>query len=133
MGVKQVKQIITVAHNYSEEKFLFFFFSKVIWAVGKLNQRFESSYHSEYLKSNKLIDFGRQPFWNCPLPDHEGKTSVFTSENKQTPHAQQLNRPSFSRTNSSDGKQPSSRPVPTPKPVEKRDSWEIPAVQCNGS
>lgn len=45
----------------------------IIWAIGPLNQRFEVSYHTQFLKKNKLIDFGRQPFWNCPIPDSETK------------------------------------------------------------
>lgn len=41
----------------------------VLWAIGPLNQRNEVSYHSHFLKRNLLIDFGRQPKWNCPMPE----------------------------------------------------------------
>lgn len=40
-----------------------------IWAIGPLNQRNEVSYHSHFLKRNLLIDFGRTPKWNCPMPE----------------------------------------------------------------
>lgn len=42
----------------------------VLWAIGPLNQRNEVSYHSHFLKRNLLIDFGRQPKWNCPMPEN---------------------------------------------------------------
>jgi hypothetical protein len=66
----------------------------IIWAIGPLNQRFEVSYHSTFLKKNKLIDFGRQPFWNCPIPEGEGKPSLVPhteveSKRKQAPKGNQ--------------------------------------------
>lgn len=66
----------------------------IIWAIGPLNQRFEVSYHSTFLKKNKLIDFGRQPFWNCPIPDSETKPLIAHPEieNKNSrPQAPQKN------------------------------------------
>lgn len=43
----------------------------IIWAIGPLNERQEVSFHSDYLKTDRFIDFGRPPVWNCPVPDHE--------------------------------------------------------------
>jgi len=45
----------------------------IIWAVGPLNDRQEVSFHSSYLKqqSDRFIEFGRPPAWNCPMPDQE--------------------------------------------------------------
>lgn len=43
----------------------------IIWAIGPLNQRNEVSFHSEYLKKDKFIHFGRDPKWNCPAPEVE--------------------------------------------------------------
>lgn len=113
----------------------------IIWAIGPLNQRFEVSYHTQFLKKNKFIDFGRQPFWNCPIPENEGKPLLEPEEEeiKNRPHPQKLNQqnvnikpnnrvdiekrpPQTTRT--------TTRPVPTPKPVAKRDAWEIPPIQC---
>lgn len=43
----------------------------VIWAIGPLNQRNEVSFHSQYLKNNKKLDFGRPAKWNCPMPEND--------------------------------------------------------------
>lgn len=61
----------------------------IIWAIGPLNQRFEVSYHSTFLKKNKLIDFGRQPFWNCPIPDGENKPNLVPHPEEPKPSRQQ--------------------------------------------
>ncbi|XP_017786521.1 PREDICTED: protein Skeletor, isoforms B/C-like isoform X1 [Nicrophorus vespilloides] len=41
----------------------------VIWALGPLNQRNEVSFHSQFNKKDKFIDFGRAAKWNCPMPE----------------------------------------------------------------
>lgn len=65
----------------------------IIWAIGPLNQRFEVSYHSTFLKKNKFIDFGRQPFWNCPIPDSETKPLLTQPEVEKTrPQPQKVNQ-----------------------------------------
>lgn len=43
----------------------------IIWAIGPLNERQEVSFHSNYLKTDRFIEFGRPPVWNCPMPDQE--------------------------------------------------------------
>lgn len=43
----------------------------IIWGVGPLNERNEVSFHSDYLKTDQFIEFGRPPVWNCPMPDQE--------------------------------------------------------------
>lgn len=127
----------------------------IIWAIGPLNQRFEVSYHSQFLKKNKFIDFGRQPFWNCPIPDNEGKPAILEPEfiDPKKPISQKLsnNRLNLNQgetnaadnngnknSNSNDRKDVQrrpqaaavSRPIPTPKPASKKDAWEIPPIQC---
>lgn len=49
----------------------------VIWGTGPLNQRNEVSFHTHFAKKTHLIDFGRAPKWNCPLPEtQEEKAST---------------------------------------------------------
>jgi len=123
----------------------------IIWAIGPLNQRFEVSYHSQYLTKNKLIDFGRQPFWNCPIPDGDTKPFLTdTGAEKTRPQTQKLNqnqnnnrKPAGSqdRVDTPPRRQPyppptqpaitTQRPVPTPKAAPKKDAWEIPPIQCH--
>lgn len=108
----------------------------IIWAIGPLNQRFEVSYHSKFLKQNKFIDFGRQPFWNCPIPDSEVKPLLETDDAAPKPHNEKLNQQNVNRhkekPDSSKVQQQlaTSRPVPPPKAVPKHDAWEIPPIQC---
>ena len=99
-----------------------------------MNQRFEVSYHSEFLKKNKLIDFGRQPFWNCPIPENDGKPPISELGNANNrPQTQELTQSNINRADAPRKPQTTtSRPLPTPKPVANRDAWEIPPIQCNG-
>nr|CAH7763715.1 unnamed protein product [Callosobruchus chinensis] len=58
----------------------------IIWAVGPLNQRNEVSFHTKYLKGDKLLEFGRPARWNCPAPESADPTKkVATSAEEQTP------------------------------------------------
>ena len=41
----------------------------IAWAIGPLNHFLEVSKHDAYTHGNKLIHFGRQPQWNCPMPE----------------------------------------------------------------
>ncbi|KAL7731006.1 hypothetical protein ACLKA6_014229 [Drosophila palustris] len=41
----------------------------VVWAIGPLNDYREVSFHTYYNKHLHQIEFGRQPKWNCPLPE----------------------------------------------------------------
>lgn len=45
----------------------------IAWAIGPLNQRLEVSFHSLFSKATKLIQFGREPSWNCPLSENDMK------------------------------------------------------------
>lgn len=133
----------------------------IIWAIGPLNQRFEVSYHSNFLKKNKLLDFGRQPFWNCPIPDSETKPLIAHAEvdNKSRPQVQKVNQQTPQKVNQQQPQrvnqqpqkvnqqvtrksvpateapqrrsQTTQRPVPTPKAAPKTDAWEIPPIQCH--
>ncbi|XP_049281488.1 protein Skeletor, isoforms B/C isoform X1 [Anopheles funestus] len=101
----------------------------IIWAVGPLNQRYEVSYHSHYLKGNKLVDFGRQPFWNCPTPE---------SDQKQPEQPQKLSSSSSSYgggnrredVGNSVQQQRPQHPA-TARPPAKPGAWDIPPIQCD--
>lgn len=45
----------------------------IAWAIGPLNSRYEVSFHSLFSKNTKLIQFGREPSWNCPLSENDMK------------------------------------------------------------
>lgn len=45
----------------------------IVWAIGPLNQRQEVSFHSQYTRGDRFIDFGRQAVWNCPLSEGDMK------------------------------------------------------------
>ncbi|TRY81057.1 hypothetical protein TCAL_09448 [Tigriopus californicus] len=73
----------------------------VIWAIGPINSKGETSYHSKRIRDELAFDFGRIPQWNCPIagkPDTGG-----------------------GRVN---------RPTPAPARGTK-DPWFIPAIQCH--
>lgn len=53
----------------------------IVWGLGPLNQRNEVSYHTHFNKKTMSINFGRQPTWNCPMPEGStGKTASTDSE-----------------------------------------------------
>ncbi|XP_032665653.1 protein Skeletor, isoforms B/C isoform X1 [Odontomachus brunneus] len=92
----------------------------IIWAIGPLNERQEVSYHhTAYLKTNRFIEFGRPPAWNCPMPDPEQALS-YGDANETAGNNQQLvvttRRPQ--------------RVPATPAPAPTNDAWEIPPIQC---
>ncbi|XP_043788690.1 protein Skeletor, isoforms B/C [Apis laboriosa] len=92
----------------------------IIWAVGPLNERQEVSFHSDYLKTDRFIDFGRPSIWNCPVPDHQ-PSQIFTDHNGDKPDQQQL----VATT-----RRPHRAPA-TPAPAPRTGAWEIPPIQCN--
>lgn len=59
----------------------------VIWAIGPLNDYREVSFHTYYNKHLHQIEFGRQPKWNCPLPEgaKPGGSSASSSSGEQEP------------------------------------------------
>ncbi|KAL1401589.1 hypothetical protein pipiens_006496 [Culex pipiens pipiens] len=92
----------------------------IVWAVGPLNQRYEVSYHSQVLKNTKLVDFGRQPFWNCPTPESDQQKPP--QENPQKLQSLEPNR----RVD----QMPRPKPPATARPPAKAGAWEIPPIQC---
>ncbi|XP_018392521.1 PREDICTED: protein Skeletor, isoforms D/E-like isoform X1 [Cyphomyrmex costatus] len=87
----------------------------IIWAIGPLNDRQEVSFHSHYLKTDRFIEFGRPPAWNCPMPDQEpshGDANETASSSQLVIRRQQ-------------------RVSATPAPAPTTDAWEIPPIQCN--
>ncbi|KAG5335452.1 SKEL1 protein, partial [Acromyrmex charruanus] len=86
----------------------------IIWAIGPLNDRQEVSFHSHYLKTDRFIEFGRPPAWNCPMPDQElsyGDANETASNNQLATRRPQ-------------------HVVATPAPASTNDAWEIPPIQC---
>ncbi|XP_063880815.1 protein Skeletor, isoforms B/C-like [Scylla paramamosain] len=73
----------------------------VIWAVGPVNSQGHTSYHSLRLRGNMIVDFGRTPEWNCPVPE-------------DTPQSKPQSGPS--------------KPPPAP---ETNNAWYIPPIPCN--
>lgn len=105
----------------------------IIWGIGPLNERNEVSFHTHYLKTDKFIEFGRAPSWNCPMPDTEpSPTQTFDNLDKIS------NSNSNSINNNNNNKQdvaittrrPPSRLPATPAPAATKDAWEIPPIQC---
>lgn len=132
----------------------------IVWAIGPLNQRQEVSFHSQYTNGDRLIDFGRQAVWNCPLSEGDMKlpdddvadelydehtnddTGNHRNENGNRRHQQDDNRrhqqeqPSRgpvtnNRNDVQKEERPSRRPVPTPKPASRNGAWGIPPIECD--
>ncbi|XP_055385221.1 protein Skeletor, isoforms B/C isoform X2 [Condylostylus longicornis] len=116
----------------------------IVWAIGPLNQRNEVSFHSQYTKKDQLVDFGRQPTWNCPQPEQDRETrdededeEYYDSRPSNGANGNRNRKPQLQEANQKE--QPQSeqlngrprRPVPTPKPVSKNGAWAIPPIQCD--
>lgn len=131
----------------------------IIWAIGPLNERQEVSFHTDYLKTDRFIDFGRPPVWNCPVPDHENSQILPSGSGDKDDGINQVfyhasNVSLARRTDSERGTpgnpalsvadecdlvkqqpvEPAKRPprIPaTPAPASKNDAWVIPPIQCD--
>ncbi|XP_062123757.1 protein Skeletor, isoforms D/E isoform X1 [Drosophila sulfurigaster albostrigata] len=135
-----------------------------VWAIGPLNDYREVSFHTYYNKHLHHIEFGRQPKWNCPLPEG-AKSGINSAEQEdevtQIPHSfaggagyPPAGRPlnvepdeefyenraqALHRTTPVHAPQKQQvaalstqhRSVPTPRPVNSKDAWDIPAIQCH--
>lgn len=114
----------------------------IVWAIGPLNQRLEVSYHSLYAKTTKLIQFGREPQWNCPLSDNEMKMvdeeepELYEPPKRNQQNHNQNSRPNsqssqngFSETPDSDRRGSQSLPAKVPQSARNK-YWEIPPIQC---
>lgn len=128
----------------------------IVWAIGPLNDRTETSYHSKVLRQTRLINFGRQPTWNCPVPDSEKKDferDMDSSEEQEKPTSEKFTQTANRRgsdTYYSENKapqqeqqglyevvqkpvtqpKPKPRPIATPRPAAKEGAWQIPPIQC---
>ncbi|XP_012227844.1 protein Skeletor, isoforms B/C isoform X1 [Linepithema humile] len=92
----------------------------IIWAIGPLNERQEVSFHSNYLNTDRFIDFSRPPAWNCPMPDQEQTSSSNdTNETAGSSNAQLVVTT----------RRPQRQPA-TPAPASTNDAWDIPPIQC---
>lgn len=116
----------------------------IAWAIGPLNQRLEVSYHSLYARQTKLIQFGREPFWNCPLSESEMKMmededddqELYAPPNRYQENSrpvqnqqQQFQQQSYSDAQDADRR--GSQSVPARVPATPRNKyWEIPPIEC---
>ncbi|EDW23844.1 GL23703 [Drosophila persimilis] len=123
-----------------------------------LNDFKEVSLHTFYNKHLHQIEFGRQPKWNCPLPEGAKPGSSSDEQEEAAPQAQSstggkgyppAGHPNLepeeefyeNRAEALHRQQPQRRqetaiitqrrPVPTPKPVNSNGAWDIPAIQCH--
>lgn len=129
----------------------------IVWAIGPLNQRLEVSYHSLYARQTKLIQFGREPLWNCPLSESEMKMidggeeeeqELYTPPNRyqqnsrpvqhqQQNHQEQNHQQQYEQfqqqsfSDAQDADRRGSQSVPARVPQTPRNKyWEIPPVEC---
>lgn len=120
----------------------------IAWAIGPLNQRLEVSFHSLFSRTTKLIQFGREPQWNCPLSENDMKM-IEPEENEeiyepapqpiQHPPQIQHTQPTITHTTHNDNydnvyesdRRGSQGSVPARVPQSQRKKhWEIPPIQC---
>lgn len=76
----------------------------IVWAIGPLNQRLEVSFHSLFSRQTKLIQFGREPSWNCPLSENDMKMmdddeEIYEPPTQQSGHHSQAYSPQTSHKN----------------------------------
>ncbi|XP_063233288.1 protein Skeletor, isoforms D/E-like [Bacillus rossius redtenbacheri] len=102
----------------------------VIWAVGPLNSRQEVSYHSITSKGDLLLDFGRAPKWNCPLPEMETPRR-FQAKSREHPAALRAQHDDHQAAPRTTARPATRRPPATPAPAPTRDAWDIPPIQCH--
>lgn len=111
----------------------------IAWAIGPLNQRLEVSFHSLFSRSTKLIQFGREPQWNCPLSENEMKM-MEPEDNEEiyepTPQSIQHSQPTITHAthhdnfaNEYESDRRESVPARVP-PIQRNKHWEIPPIQC---
>ncbi|CAH0777887.1 unnamed protein product, partial [Bemisia tabaci] len=109
----------------------------VIWAIGPLNTRQEVSYHSIFSKGDILLDFGRSPKWNCPIPDSDVDMSgekMSESSHTTAPSRIQQETTKYSETVPTEplrSQGTTAKPQATPAPAPKGEVWDIPPIECN--
>lgn len=128
----------------------------IVWAIGPLNQRQEVSFHSQYTRGDRFIDFGRQAIWNCPLsegdmklPEDENVDELYDEpavavvnhrndnggnrrhQQEDNRHQQHVDPNVDNKKNSQQLDDRPRRPVPTPKPANRNGAWYIPPIECN--
>jgi len=80
-----------------------------------------------YFTGDVLLDFGRTPKWNCPIPEADSAPAAASppsSAEQQLPSADPDDATYLNRTRTPYSAQA------TPAPAPKTDAWEIPAIQC---
>ncbi|OXU29814.1 hypothetical protein TSAR_013407 [Trichomalopsis sarcophagae] len=103
----------------------------VIWAIGPLNDKGEVSFHSNYLKGDRFIEFGRPPAWNCPVPELQEAQPQQQHQNRvqhQPQQSQKLQEDSYAQV-APTTRRPH-RPQATPAPAPRNGAWEIPPIEC---
>lgn len=134
-------------------------FEAIVWGIGPLNERKETSFHTYYNKHTHYIDFSRLPTWNCPMPEgHKpGNSDDFNGKYEDKYQERGGGYPLATRLSKGDGvpeefyegnraqalqgakshqenvdqRLTQRLPVPTPKSVvSENTAWDIPAIQC---
>lgn len=116
----------------------------IAWAIGPLNQRLEVSFHSLYSRSTKLIQFGREPQWNCPLSENDMKMmepeyneEIYESspqpiEQTQSSIGHASHHNNYAEYESERRGSQSVQSLPARVPLAQRKKhWEIPPIQCH--
>ncbi|XP_054288516.1 protein Skeletor, isoforms D/E-like [Macrosteles quadrilineatus] len=103
----------------------------VIWGVGPLNQKQEVSFHSVWSKENILLDFGRTPQWNCPIPESDAALAASTHEQPEDVHGASSTAHGQDNTHGQVVGDLHQTPPPPAAAVRQSDAWEIPPIQCN--
>lgn len=108
----------------------------VMWAIGPLNERQETSYHRLHTIGDMFIDFARTPKWNCPLPDDTVRpmsSSVVDNQTNSPTARPQLRQPPTEPARTQPQPQPKPQLKPQPKPSEPQpnsNAWKIPPIIC---
>lgn len=109
----------------------------IVWAIGPLNQRQEVSYHSLFAKQTKLIQFGREPTWNCPLSETDVKMTededqeLYEPPNRHQTKSRPVQSNRFGNTPESDRRGGSPAPPARAPQTPRNKFWEIPPIECH--
>jgi hypothetical protein len=83
------------------------------------------------LTGDVLLNFGRPPKWNCPIPETDPAAAARPSSDQQaSAHAPEPQLRSSADSTVRNRTRATYNAQATPAPAPKTDAWEIPAIQC---
>lgn len=65
----------------------------IVWAIGPVNSKGETGYHTKRLEGTKMLDFARIPRWNCPISKKEKEDTQKSSLSTDPAPAPPVARP----------------------------------------